>query len=226
MNAIDILGDLLGHKSEQGGLGGKILKDIFKRQRNPQPEHRRAATKPTSSSEIQRDARELEELLNVAHTHHRSDMGSESPPETRTKSSEHSGKGSHSWEKSPAPDSSRTRQNQQAECLVQAMLNAAKADGQIDRQEQETILSRIRGRKPESMAFLRKQMEEPLDLESFIRVIPLGMEKQVYAMSLIAIDLDTRGEANYLLDLASGLRLDREVCDQIHHEFGAPILGR
>jgi uncharacterized membrane protein YebE (DUF533 family) len=45
--------------------------------------------------------------------------------------------------------------------------------------------------------------------------VPVGMEQQVYSMSLIAIDVDSDRERSYLRDLAHGLRLPADVCDQI-----------
>ena len=58
MDAIDILGELLGHKTQQSSRGGNILKDIFGRGRSASPP-------PKKPGEIKRDAEKLEDLLNV-----------------------------------------------------------------------------------------------------------------------------------------------------------------
>lgn len=60
MDAIDILGDLLGHKTSQRGRGTGILKDMFGLG------SQRPSSPPKRPEEISREARELEDLLNVA----------------------------------------------------------------------------------------------------------------------------------------------------------------
>ena len=50
------------------------------------------------------------------------------------------------------------------------------------------------------------------------------MEQQVYLMSLMAIDLDSNDEAHYLDQLAKGLNISKEVCNQIHAKVGAPAI--
>jgi uncharacterized membrane protein YebE (DUF533 family) len=50
------------------------------------------------------------------------------------------------------------------------------------------------------------------------------MEEQVYMVSLSAITLDNQAEANYLRDLAHGLRLSPEVCNEIHTKMRAPAI--
>ena len=53
----------------------------------------------------------------------------------------------------------------------------AKSDAQIDRSEQEAILSRIGGRNPEQLDFSRKQMEKPLNAKSLVCRTPLEVQK-------------------------------------------------
>ena len=50
------------------------------------------------------------------------------------------------------------------------------------------------------------------------------MEQQVYAVSLMAIDLDSDAEAQYLNQLAQGIGMKPEVCNEIHQQLGAPQL--
>jgi uncharacterized membrane protein YebE (DUF533 family) len=50
------------------------------------------------------------------------------------------------------------------------------------------------------------------------------MEQQVYAMSLIAIDVDAQSESKYLSELAHGLRLPSEVREQIQQRYLANSL--
>jgi uncharacterized membrane protein YebE (DUF533 family) len=52
------------------------------------------------------------------------------------------------------------------------------------------------------------------------------MEREVYAVSLMAIDLDSNPEAQYLHQLAQGVGLSADACNEIHEALGAPKLYR
>ena len=101
------------------------------------------------------------------------------------------------------------------------MINAAKCDGDISEAEQQSILERIGNPTQDVIDFLRNEFAQPLDVREFAWSVPLGLEQKVYTMSLGAIDLDVNTEATYLRDLAHGLRLYPEVCNQIHQQLGA-----
>lgn len=114
--------------------------------------------------------------------------------------------------------------NEEATVLIRAMINAAKADGRVDREETENVLQRLGDITQDEIDFVRQELAHPLDVEGFIRSVPRGMEQQVYAMSLLAIDLDTNPEAKYLHQLAQGLGISPQVCNQINQQLGAPQL--
>ena len=76
----------------------------------------------------------------------------------------------------------------------------------------------------EEANFIRQEMANPTDLNSFLRSIPQGMEQQVYLMSLLAIDLDTKEEAQYLDQLAKGMNIDQQTSNAIHQKLGVPPL--
>jgi uncharacterized membrane protein YebE (DUF533 family) len=124
------------------------------------------------------------------------------------------------------PGMSYDQAEQQAEILVRAMINAAKSDARIDAGEQQKIVERLGEVTPEEMAFVRREIEAPLDAQAFVRSVPRGMEQQVYVVSLMAIDLDHNAEAQYLHQLAQGFGMSAEVCNQIHQQLGAPKLYR
>ena len=63
-----------------------------------------------------------------------------------------------------------------------------------------------------------------MDLAGFAASVPLGMEQQVYSVSLMTINLDSGEEAKYLLQLSQALRLSPEVREQIHQRYGAPSI--
>ncbi len=114
----------------------------------------------------------------------------------------------------------------QAELLIEAMINAAKADGRIDPSEEQVILERLGDLDPDEMAFLRDKLNAPLDATEFARRVPSSMGQQVYGASLLAMELDERSEARYLHELAQALRLDADECNAIHREMGEPEIFR
>jgi uncharacterized membrane protein YebE (DUF533 family) len=112
----------------------------------------------------------------------------------------------------------------QATLLIRAMINAAKADGRVDDSEQQKILGRLGEISQEEADFVRRELAAPLDVDGFIRTIPQGFEQQIYIMSLMAIDLDTNHEAQYLHQLSQGMHLSNDLCNQIHEKLGAQKL--
>jgi len=123
--------------------------------------------------------------------------------------------------KEPEPTA---EQDQQAQVMLRAMVSAAKADGQIDADEQKKIVEHLGDVSDEDAEMVRNELQAPLDLDGLIRSVPKGMEQQVYLMSLLAIDLDSKEEAVYLDKLASGLNISNQVSNQIHEKLGAPQL--
>ena len=117
-----------------------------------------------------------------------------------------------------------TEEEQSAGILLSSMLQAAKADGQIDDEEKAAIMQHLDDASPEEMAFINEQFNAPVDPESLARSIPQGMEQQAYAMSLLAIDLDNKNEANYLHAFAQGLNLEAETINAIHAQMDEPAL--
>jgi uncharacterized membrane protein YebE (DUF533 family) len=100
------------------------------------------------------------------------------------------------------------------------MVNAAKADGRITPDEQQKILGQLDQAAGEAVQFLRDELARPLDVREFAWSVPIGMEQEVYAMSLLAAVVDTPAETEYLDQLAHGLRLSSEVREQLERRFG------
>jgi uncharacterized membrane protein YebE (DUF533 family) len=220
MDAIDILGSLLGRKSSGGGRGGEALKDIFGRGAQSSAP---ARSKP---GDISQQAKELEDLLNVANqrqgqTTPRQPSGARPSSDTQRQPPSQP-----QTQRQPQiqPQIQQQAQQQQALILIRAMVNAAKADGRIDEAEQNSILQNLRNPTAEAIQFLKDEFQRPLDTRGFAMSVPVGMEQQVYTMSLIAIDLDTAQEAKYLMELAENLRLPADVREQIHQRLGAPSI--
>ncbi len=110
----------------------------------------------------------------------------------------------------------------QATLIIRAMINAAKADGNIDKAEQDKIIAKLGDITQAEADFVRAEFNAPLDVNAFVRSIPRGMEQQVYAVSLMAIDLDTNKEAQYLAELGRGLGIQPAMANAIHEQLGAP----
>ena len=113
--------------------------------------------------------------------------------------------------------------NQQAEIIVRAMINAAKSDGRIDDTEKKKIVEGLGAEvTEEEIAFVQNEFNQPLDAAGFAASVPREMAGQVYALSLTSIELDSQNEAQYLGQLAQGLGIAPEMCNQIHEQMGAP----
>ncbi len=125
-------------------------------------------------------------------------------------------------EPSQRPAASQLSPSDVATWLIRAMINAAKSDGRLDQDEQQQIVSKFGNIGQEEKEFLQREVAAPLDVARFIKGIPSGLERQVYAISVTAIELDEQKEANYLGELAQGLGLDPRWCNQVHDELGAP----
>ena len=108
----------------------------------------------------------------------------------------------------------------QATLIIRAMINAAKSDGSIDKAEQEKVIAKLGDITQAEADFVRAEFNAPLDVDGFIRSIPRGMEQQIYAVSLMAIDLDTNKEAHYLAALAKGFGISAELANNIHDQLG------
>lgn len=217
MDITDILGSLLGSRTRRGGQGGEASKDATERRPNPSETTGSQSAGPV---DIERQAKELEDMLEVAKKRHsESTKPTGSSPQPTTKSTP-----------KPAPTPA-TRQpsvkqpsgdQEHATLLVRAMINAAKADGEIDQTEQQNIIKQLHSPSREALQFLQDEFDRPLDVRGFAMSVPMGMEQQVYTMSLMAINLDNGKEATYLKELGDSLRLSQEVREQIHQRLGAP----
>lgn len=108
--------------------------------------------------------------------------------------------------------------------MLAAMIQAAKSDGQFDDGERQRLLEKLGDADADEAEFVKKQMAAPVDVDGLVRQTPKGLEAQVYAVSLLAIDLDTQAEAQYLDKLAKGYGMTPEQVNEIHAEMGVPVL--
>lgn len=115
-------------------------------------------------------------------------------------------------------------QNEEAIVLIRAMVYAAQSDGRVTQAEQQEIIGRLSNPSSDAINFLRREFERKITARDFAWDVPIGLEHKVYTMSLAAIEVDTRAEANYLKELAHGLRIPPEECNEINLQYGAPKL--
>jgi len=111
-----------------------------------------------------------------------------------------------------------------AALMLAAMIQAAKSDGTFDDAEKEKLLGQLGDVDAEEAAFVQQQLQAPMDINGLVSQTPQGMGPQVYAMSVLGIDLDTQDEAQYLHQLAQGLGMKPAQVNDIHNQMGVPSL--
>lgn len=111
-----------------------------------------------------------------------------------------------------------------AEIIVKAMISAAKADGKIDNAEIQKIIGKLDddGLTQDEKDFFISEANKPLNLDGVIASAgnKPEMAAQIYAASLLAIDVNTAAEQRYMQQLASGLRLHPQVVAHIERTLG------
>jgi uncharacterized membrane protein YebE (DUF533 family) len=111
--------------------------------------------------------------------------------------------------------------------ILRAMINAAKADGQLDQSEMDKIMGKVNedGITDEERQFIHNELIQQMDLDKLVSSIPNQIvATQVYAASLFAIDIDTEAEKAYLRQLAHSLKLDSDTVRSLHEMTGSPII--
>jgi uncharacterized membrane protein YebE (DUF533 family) len=111
-----------------------------------------------------------------------------------------------------------------AALMLRAMIQAAKADGKVDEDERRKLIESLGDATREELDFVKAELAAPVSIERLAAEVPKGLEQQVYAMSVMAITLDDRVEAQYLHQLAQGLGLSPQQVNAIHTEVGAVAL--
>ncbi len=124
-----------------------------------------------------------------------------------------------------APQNNVEKQEEEdhAKLILLAMINAAKADGTIDDKEVQRILGQLQdgGADQEAQDFLLQEMARPMQTGALVAAVAGRPElaAEVYAASLLAIEVDTPKERQYLDQLAASLQLDPVVTRDIEAMF-------
>lgn len=112
-----------------------------------------------------------------------------------------------------------------ATLILEAMVNAAKADGAIDQAEVKRITGRLEsdGATPDARKFIGQEMLKPMDMDALVRKARTPQAAvEVYAASLLAIEVDTPAERDDLRRLADGLGLAPATVQRVHEALGVP----
>ena len=110
--------------------------------------------------------------------------------------------------------------------LVRAMAAAASADGIVDGEERKAIFARLHaaGLSEEEKIFVAGELSSPPPLEDILAGVQTReLARQVYAVSLLAVTVDTEVERRYLAELRSRLDLDESEVKSIEDELGLNV---
>jgi len=114
------------------------------------------------------------------------------------------------------------QQDAVAGLMLRAMLQAAKCDGRIDEDEKKKILGALGNASHRDMAFVNRELSSPVDVAALAKQVPKGLENQIYAASIMGIDIDSEPDAQYLATLASALGMGSHEANAIHAKLGIP----
>ncbi len=124
----------------------------------------------------------------------------------------------------PTSPAEAKQMDSQAGLILKAMINAAKADGQIDREEVQRIIGRLEeaGIDQQARDFVLSEMQRPMDAEAMIAAARGNpqLAAQLYAASLLAIEVDTPAEHAYMDNLARGLGLGTQAVAKLENVMG------
>jgi len=124
----------------------------------------------------------------------------------------------------PQTEVEREELENRSEFVLKAMINAAKADGKIDEGEAHRIVGKLQeaGADAEGQRYVLELMRHPMETEALISAAEghPNLAAELYAASLMAIEVDTSAEKAYLGKLASGLGLTPEVTRRIEEMVG------
>ena len=106
--------------------------------------------------------------------------------------------------------------------LIRAMIASANADGYIDQDERAQIAGKLNSLdlSAEESSFITNELLSPATLED---ILPLVKDRetaeQVFTVSLMAIEVDTEEEEEYLNKLAKGLGLEQTWVDELRQRL-------
>lgn len=117
------------------------------------------------------------------------------------------------WTPPPLPPNpaSESPRDEESLLLIRAMIAAANADHAVDDVEHHVILGKVTasGLGAGERSFIEQELSNPLDLRTLVaQVKSPEMAEEVYAASVLAVEVDSDAERNYLQRLAAALKLE------------------
>jgi uncharacterized membrane protein YebE (DUF533 family) len=109
---------------------------------------------------------------------------------------------------------------------IRAMINAAKSDGTVDREEVKKIVGRLQqsGADDSGLEYVREMLTGPMETAAIVEEVrDPQVGAQIYAASLMAIRVDTRAELDYIRELGDALALPQDARDEIHRMLGLQV---
>ena len=126
--------------------------------------------------------------------------------------------------KAPATAAEKEQLEGQAGLVIKAMVNAAKADGQIGQDEVQRILGKLgdAGLDQKTRDFVQSEMNKPMNTEELVAAAKGNpqLAAQLYAASLLGIEVDTPGERAYLEDFAKRIGLVPQAVTNLEKTMG------
>lgn len=113
---------------------------------------------------------------------------------------------------------------EQAKLMIRAMIQAAKADGEIDADERAKIFDHLGDASDAELAFVNAELEAPIDIAGLAAAVGEGAKTQVYSAALMAITAESEPEKQYLRQLAAALGLDAGKVAEIHTSMSKPLV--
>ena len=107
-----------------------------------------------------------------------------------------------------------------ARLMIRAMIQAAKADGEIDAEERAKIMEHLKDAGKEERGFIEAELAAPVDPMALARDTSEQMGAQVYAAALMTVRIDKVSEAQYLDNLANALGLSDATRARVHAAMG------
>jgi uncharacterized membrane protein YebE (DUF533 family) len=129
-------------------------------------------------------------------------------------------------EASTAPSS--LSQQADAVLLIRAMVAAAYADGAIDARERGVIFDKLKelDLSEDEREFISSELLAPKNFKSLVTAVHSPeMARQVYLVSLLAVQMDTDAERDYMQSLARELALDPADVSRMHQEMDLSFQG-
>ncbi len=113
-----------------------------------------------------------------------------------------------------------------AALMLRAVIQAVKCDGDLDEDEKARLMKAMGEADAREVQAVNAELQRPVDVKGLARAVPAGLEPQIYVVSLMAINLDQKAEAEYLHKLAGELDLSPDQVNAIHDKARAPRLYR